>query len=66
MGDTGTGKTNLIYQDLLEAEANGTCCVVNDAKGGEIIARFFNPVRGDVIFNQWTVSLGAYLLAQIS
>jgi hypothetical protein len=82
-------------------------CVVNDAKGGEIIARFYNPKRGDVIlnptddrcaywnissegndlatyktvmtslfpppvvrdptadiFNQWTVSLGAYLLDQ--
>jgi hypothetical protein len=107
MGDTGTGKTSLTYQDLLDAEANGTCCVVNDAKGGEIIARFYNPKRGDVIldptddrcaywnisseghnlatyktvmtslfppptvrdpnatiFNQWTVSLGAYLLDQ--
>ena len=105
MGDTGTGKTSLTYQDLLDAEANGTCCVVSDAKGGEAIARFYNPERGDVIlnptdnrcaywnirneghdlatyktvmtslfpppvtrnptaeiFNQWTVSLGAYLL----
>jgi hypothetical protein len=107
MGDTGTGKTSLTYQDLLDAEANRMCCVVNDAKGGEIIARFYNPRRGDVIlnptdnrcaywnissegndlatyktvmtslfpppvvrdptadiFNQWTVSLGAYLLDQ--
>jgi hypothetical protein len=107
MGDTGTGKTSLTYQDLLDAEANGMNCVVNDAKGGEIIARFYNPKRGDVIlnptdnrcaywnistegndlatyktvmtslfpppvvrdptadiFNQWTVSLGAYLLDQ--
>ena len=107
MGDTGTGKTSLTYQDLLEAEADGTCCVVNDAKGGEIIARFFRKERGDWIlnptddrcaywnissegydlptyktvmtslfpppvvrdptadiFNQWTVSLGAYLLDQ--
>jgi Type IV secretion-system coupling protein DNA-binding domain len=107
VGDTGTGKTSLTYQDLLDAEANGICCVVNDAKGGEIVARFYNPERGDVIlnptddrcaywnirreghdlatyktvmtslfpppvvrdptadiFNQWTVSLGAYLLAQ--
>jgi hypothetical protein len=107
MGDTGTGKTSLTYQDLLDAEANGINCVVNDAKGGEIIARFYNPKRGDVIlnptddrcaywnissegndlatyktvmtslfpppvvrdptadiFNQWTVSLGAYLLDQ--
>jgi hypothetical protein len=107
MGDTGTGKTSLTYQDLLDAEANGMNCVVNDAKGGEIIARFYNPERGDVIlnptddrcaywnistegndlatyktvmtslfpppvvrdptadiFNQWTVSLGAYLLDQ--
>ena len=105
MGDTGTGKTSLTYQDLLDAEANGTCCVVSDAKGGEAIARFYKPERGDVIlnptddrcaywnirneghdlatyktvmtslfpppvtrnptaeiFNQWTVSLGAYLL----
>ena len=80
---------------------------MNDAKGGEIIARFYRPERGDVIlnptddrcaywnissegydlatyktvmtslfpppvvrdptadiFNQWTVSLGAYLLDQ--
>jgi hypothetical protein len=107
MGNTGTGKTSLTYQDLLDAKANGICCVVNDAKGGEIIARFYHPERGDVIlnptddrcaywnirregydlapyktvmtslfpplvvrvptadiFNQWTVSLGAYLLAQ--
>jgi hypothetical protein len=107
MGDTGTGKTSLTYQDLLDAEANGINCVVNDAKGGEILARFYRPERGDVIlnptddrcaywniasegydlatyktvmtslfpppvvrdptadiFNQWTVSLGAYLLDQ--
>jgi len=107
MGDTGTGKTSLTYQDLLDAEANDICCVVNDAKGGEILARFYNAKRGDVIlnptddrcaywnissegtdlatyktvmtslfpppvvrdptadiFNQWTVSLGAYLLDQ--
>lgn len=107
MGDTGTGKTSLTYQDLLDAEANDICCVVNDAKGGEILARFYRPERGDIIlnptddrcaywnissegydlatyktvmtslfpppvvrdptadiFNQWTVSLGAYLLDQ--
>jgi type IV secretory pathway TraG/TraD family ATPase VirD4 len=107
MGDTGTGKTSLTYQDLLDAERNDISCVVNDAKGGEIIARFYRPERGDVIlnptddrcaywnicdegydlatyktvmtslfpppvvrdptadiFNQWTVSLGAYLLDQ--
>lgn len=107
MGDTGVGKTSLTYQDLLDAEANGINCVVNDAKGGEALARFYHPERGDVIlnptddrcaywnissegydlatyktvmtslfpppvvrdptsdiFNQWTVSLGAYLLDQ--
>jgi hypothetical protein len=107
MGDTGVGKTSLTYQDLLDAEANGTCCVINDSKGGEFIARFYRPERGDVIlnptdercsywdicseghdlatyqtvatslfpppvvrdptatiFNQWTVSLVAYLLDQ--
>jgi hypothetical protein len=107
MGDSGTGKTSLTLQDLLDAEANDTCCVVNDAKGGEFISRFYRPERGDVIlnptddrcaywnissegydlatyktvmtslfpppvvrdptsdiFNQWTVSLGAYLLDQ--
>lgn len=107
MGDSGTGKTSLTLQDLLDAEANGTCCIVNDAKGGELLARFYRPERGDVIlnptdnrcaywnisaegydlatyktvmtslfpppvvrdptadiFNQWTVSLGAYLLDQ--
>jgi hypothetical protein len=108
MGDTGTGKTSLTYQDLLDADVNGYSCVINDtAKGGEIIARFYRPERGDVIldptddrcaywniasegvdlatyktlmlslfpppvvrdptaeiFNQWTVSLGAYLLDQ--
>lgn len=51
MGDTGTGKTSLTYQDLLDAEENGICCVVNDAKGGEVIARFYQPERGDVILN---------------
>jgi len=51
MGDTGTGKTSLTYQDLLDAEQNGVCCVVNDAKGGEVIARFYRPERGDVILN---------------
>lgn len=107
MGDTGTGKTSLTYQDLLDAEANGACCVINDSKNGEFIARFYRPERGDVIlnptddrcaywniaseghdlatyktvmgslfpppmvtnetakiFNEWTVGLGAYLLAQ--
>ena len=107
MGDTGVGKTSLTYQDLLDAEANGIACVVNDAKGGEALARFYQPKRGDIIlnptdnrcaywnissegydlatyktvmtslfpppvvrdptsdiFNQWTVSLGAYLLDQ--
>jgi len=107
MGDSGAGKTSLTYQDLLDAEANGTSCVVNDAKGGEFIARFYRPERGDVIlnptddrcaywnisregvdlatfktvmtslfpppvvrdatamiFNQWVVSLGAFLLDQ--
>ena len=107
MGDTGTGKTSLTYQDLLDAEANGACCVINDAKGGEFLSRFYKPERGDVIlnptddrcaywniasegydlatyktvmtslfpppvgnndtskiFHEWTVSLGAYLLAQ--
>ena len=107
MGDTGTGKTSLTYQDLLDAELHDMCCVVNDSKGGEIIARFYRPERGDIIlnptddrcaywnissegydlatyktvmmslfppptvrdptadiFNQWTVSLGAYLLDQ--
>ncbi len=107
MGDTGTGKTSLTYQDLLDAEANDINCVVNDAKGSEILARFYRPERGDTIlnptdnrcaywnicsegydlatyktvmtslfpppvvrdptadiFNQWTVSLGAYLLDQ--
>jgi Type IV secretion-system coupling protein DNA-binding domain len=51
MGDTGIRKTSLTYQDLLNAEANGMNCVVNDAKGGEILARFYNPKRGDVILN---------------
>src|SRR6185369_2541297 len=51
MGDTGTGKTSLTYQDLLDAEANEICCVVNDAKGGEILARFYRPERGDVVLN---------------
>jgi len=51
MGDTGTGKTSLTYQDLLDAERTGTCCVLNDSKGGEMIARFYRPERGDVILN---------------
>ena len=106
-GRYGTGKTSLTYQDLLDAELHDMCCVVNDSKGGEMIARFYRPERGDIIliptddrcaywnissegydlatyktvmtvvvsaadgagstadiFNQWTVSLGAYLLDQ--
>lgn len=107
MGDTGAGKTSLTYQDLLDAEANDIRYIVNDSKGGEMIARFYNEKRGDIIlnptdnrcvywnisaegkdlatfqtvmrslfppptvrdptseiFNNWTVSLGAYLLDQ--
>jgi hypothetical protein len=107
MGDSGSGKTSLTLQDLLDAEANNIPCVVNDAKGGEFISRFYRPERGDIIlnptddrccywnisgegydlatyktvmtslfpppvvrdptadiFNQWTVSVGAFLLDQ--
>ena len=70
MGDTGTGKTSLTYQDLLDAERNGVCCVVNDSKGGEMIARFYRPERGDVVLNPtdkrcayWNISSEGYDLA---
>jgi len=51
MGDTGAGKTSLTYQDLIDAESNNINYIVNDSKGGEIIARFYNEKRGDVILN---------------
>lgn len=49
-GSTGSGKTNLIHNLLPQVEAKGQPVVVLD-QTGEMIAKYYNPKRGDIIFN---------------
>ncbi len=48
MGDTGTGKTQLIIQQLLQIEKRNEIAIVHDPER-EYTSRFYKPERGDVI-----------------
>ena len=50
IGDTGTGKTNLLRQDLLHAERTGRICVVH-APEAQLVQEFYSWRRGDWILN---------------
>ena len=49
-GSTGSGKTNLIHNLLPQVEKLGQPAIVID-QTGEMIAKYYNPERGDIIFN---------------
>jgi type IV conjugative transfer system coupling protein TraD len=49
-GSTGSGKTNLMHQLLPQIEAKKQPAMIID-QTGEMIARYYNPKRGDIIFN---------------
>lgn len=49
-GSTGSGKTNLIHNLLPQVEAKGQPAIVID-QTGEMIAKYYNKERGDIIFN---------------
>lgn len=49
-GSTGCGKTNLLDTLLPQIEALGQPAIIVD-QTGEMIAKYYNPERGDVIFN---------------
>ena len=49
-GSTGSGKTNLIHNLLPQVEAKHQPAVVID-QTGEMVARYYNEERGDIIFN---------------
>jgi len=50
MGDTGTGKSALIRQLLVEVEKRGEIAVIYDP-ALEYTPQFFDPSRGDVVLN---------------
>lgn len=50
MGDTSTGKTQLIIQQLLQIEAWDDLAIVHDPEW-EYTPRFYKPERGDVILH---------------
>lgn len=49
-GSTGSGKTNLIHSLLLQVEQKKHPVIVID-QTGEMIAKYYNKDRGDIIFN---------------
>ena len=49
-GSTGSGKTNLMHSLLPQVESKKQPAIVID-QTGEMIARYYNPERGDIIFN---------------
>lgn len=49
-GSTGSGKTNLMHNLLPQIEAKQQPAVVID-QTGEMIAKYYNEERGDIIFN---------------
>ena len=49
-GSTGSGKTNLMHNMLPQIERRGEPAIVID-NTGEMIAKYYNPERGDIIFN---------------
>ena len=50
MGDTGTGKSALIRQLLLQVQERGETAIVYDP-ALEYTPQFFDPERGDAILN---------------
>jgi type IV secretory pathway TraG/TraD family ATPase VirD4 len=50
MGDTGTGKTTLITQLLMQIQQRGETAIINDP-ACEFVSRFYDETRGDVILN---------------
>lgn len=49
-GSTGSGKTNLMHQLLPQIEKKQQPAMIID-QTGEMVARYYNPERGDIIFN---------------
>jgi type IV conjugative transfer system coupling protein TraD len=49
-GASGSGKTNLFHNILPQVEKNKHPAIVID-QTGEMIAKYYNPSRGDIIFN---------------
>ena len=49
-GSTGSGKTNLIHNLLLQIKHKGQPAIVID-QTGEMIAKYYDAARGDIIFN---------------
>lgn len=49
-GSTGSGKTNLIHNLLSQIEAKKQPAIIID-QTGEMIAKYYNKERGDIIFN---------------
>jgi type IV conjugative transfer system coupling protein TraD len=49
-GSTGSGKTNLIHNLLPQIEDKKQAALVID-QTGEMIAKYYKPERGDIIFN---------------
>jgi type IV conjugative transfer system coupling protein TraD len=49
-GSTGCGKTNLIHNILPQVEKKKQPAIIID-QTGEMIAKYYNPTRGDIIFN---------------
>ncbi len=50
MGDTGSGKSQLLYQILMQIESRGDAAIVHDPSG-EMTEHFFSAERGDWILN---------------
>lgn len=49
-GSTGSGKTNLLHTILAQVEEQKQPAIVID-QTGEMISKYYNPERGDIIFN---------------
>jgi DNA helicase HerA-like ATPase len=50
IGDTGAGKSALLFQVLRQVSSRGDSAIVYDP-AREYVKRFFDPARGDVILN---------------
>ena len=50
IGDTGAGKSALMFQLLRQVQSRGDAAIVYDP-AREFVKRFYNPTRGDVILN---------------
>jgi len=53
-GSTGSGKTNLIHNLLSQIEKKQQPALIVD-QTGEMIARYYNSERGDIIFNPFDI-----------